>query len=281
MCSGTRKVSRKALFFDIDGTLLSEVTRTVPESAKQAIDTARSQGHLVFVNTGRAYSELGAFKDELKTDGWLCGCGTYIEVEGKTLYHHMIPVEEGRAIKSAIRRFGMEAILEGRDGCYVDGDTARNPRGQAARKGIAFAIRPGDWDRDDWEFDKFCVMADEESDRVGFFRSLSLDIDVIDRGDEFYECVPAGHSKATAIDVVLEHYGLSLKDAYVFGDSTNDLPMFEHVPNAVLMGKHDKELEPYASFNTKTVEQDGIWYAMNRLGLLGGIPVVCRTKRGI
>ena len=35
---------RKALFFDIDGTLLSEVTKMVPESAKKALSLARSLG---------------------------------------------------------------------------------------------------------------------------------------------------------------------------------------------------------------------------------------------
>ena len=44
--------------------------------------------------------------------------------------------------------------------------------------------------------------------------------------------------------------------------------MFQHVPNGIVMGKHAKELEPYASFVTKTVEEDGIWYAMETLGLL-------------
>ena len=91
---------------------------------------------------------------------------------------------------------------------------------------------------------------------------------MIDRGEGFYECVPEGFTKATAIDVVLENYGLTLEDAYVFGDSTNDIAMFEHVPNAVLMSRHSPELEPYASFLIKTVEQDGIWYAMEKLGLL-------------
>ncbi len=43
---------RKALFFDIDGTLFSEINRNVPESAKQAIERAREAGHLVFINSG-------------------------------------------------------------------------------------------------------------------------------------------------------------------------------------------------------------------------------------
>lgn len=261
-------MSRKVLFFDIDGTLLSEVTRTVPESTKQALKTARGRGHLVFVNTGRSYAELDEIKKMLQVDGWLCGCGTYVEAEGEVLYHRTMPPDQAETIKAAVVECDMDGVLEGKDGCYVPCETSRFEEGNNIRKGIGFAIRSMNWFKECGEFDKFCVIADEQSDRVGFFRKLGLDIDVIDRGYGFYECVPAGHSKATAIDVVLEHYGLELKDAYVFGDSTNDLSMFEHVPNAVLMGKHDKELEPFASFTTKTVEQDGIWYAMEHLGLL-------------
>lgn len=263
-------MSRKALFFDIDGTLLSEVTRTVPESTKAALSKARENGHLVFINTGRSCSELGDIKEMLDgdMDGWLCGCGTYVEAAGEILYHRVMPPEQAELIKAAVVDCDMDGVLEGKDGCYVPCEVSRLEEGNRIRKGIGFAIRSMNWFEECGEFDKFCVIADEKSDRSAFFRKLGLDIDVIDRGSGFYECVPAGHSKATAIDVILEHYGLDLKDAYVFGDSTNDLPMFEYVPNAVLMGRHDKELEPFASFTTKTVEQDGIWYAMKHLGLL-------------
>lgn len=261
-------MSRKVLFFDIDGTLLSEVTKTVPESTKEALKAAREKGHLVFVNTGRSYSELDGIKEQLSVDGWLCGCGTYVEAGGQELYHRTMPPDQADMIRNAVVECDMDGVLEGKDGCYVPSEVSRFEEGNRLRTGIGFAIRSMDWFKECGEFDKFCVIADERSDRAGFFRRLGLDIDVIDRGYGFYECVPAGHSKATAIDVVLEHYGMDLKDAYVFGDSTNDLSMFEHVPNAVLMGKHDKELEPFASFTTKTVEQDGIWYAMKHLGVI-------------
>ena len=48
----------------------------------------------------------------------------------------------------------------------------------------------------------------------------------------------------------------------------NDLSMFEFAENAVLMGKHDKGLEPYATFVTKTVEEDGVAWAMKELGII-------------
>lgn len=95
-----------------------------------------------------------------------------------------------------------------------------------------------------------------------------LDIEVIDREKGFYECIPRGHSKATAIDLVLKHYGISKEDAYVFGDSSNDLSMFQYAVNCIAMGDHSPVLEPYISFVTKTVEDDGIAYAMKELGII-------------
>ena len=43
---------RKYLFFDIDGTLLSDVTHTVPQSAIEAIKKAKENGHHCFLCTG-------------------------------------------------------------------------------------------------------------------------------------------------------------------------------------------------------------------------------------
>ena len=265
-------MNRKALFFDIDGTLLSEITRQVPESAKRALETARSQGHLVFINTGRTYACTGTIRQLVTPDGWLCGCGTYVEAEGRELYYRSMTEDQKERVCRALEAANVDGILEGRYGSFVGSPDSRFPQGRRMRKSLAMAIRSMDWNKERGTAEKFCFLADEASGLEGLIAALEPEFQVIDRGDGFYECVPAGHSKATAIDVVLKEYGLALEDAYVFGDSTNDLPMFEHVPNAVLMGRHSPELEPYASFVTRTVEEDGIWYAMEQLGLLGEEP---------
>ena len=69
---------RKLLFFDIDGTLLSEKTHTVPQSAKEALKKAKENGHLIFINTGRPISTIDQEIHDLNPDGYICGCGTYI-----------------------------------------------------------------------------------------------------------------------------------------------------------------------------------------------------------
>ena len=46
-------MSRRVIFFDIDGTLSTETDFTVPESTKKAIKLAQDNGHILMVNTGR------------------------------------------------------------------------------------------------------------------------------------------------------------------------------------------------------------------------------------
>ena len=264
-------MGRKALFFDIDGTLVSEITGLMPNSARMALSETRKKGNLVFINSGRT---LGGMKPVFpvigeEADGYLCGCGTYLQIHGQVIHSRSIPHERGAAIKRAIVEYGLDGVLEGVESCYFQKGDSRMPLIRSLKEHVRQAGgSPLTWEDDCYEFDKFCVCADEYSDREGFFAFLKPDIQVIDRGGDFYECVPAGCSKATAIDMVLNRLAIPKSDAYVFGDSSNDLACFQYAENAVLMGKHDAVLEQYATFMTKTVEEDGIEYAMKNLGLL-------------
>ena len=269
MCSEMMSNRNKALFFDIDGTLLSEKTGLVPDSAKEAIKEARKKGHLVFINTGRVYPHTRDIRSEIETDGCLCGCGTYVIAEGRVLYCYQIPHERGLQIKKDIDECGLDGALEGVEGCYLHRTVSRFPQVEELKAALRRSGTTGmyDWEDDCYDFSKFYLASDEKSRPRELFGRLK-DIEAIDRGDGYYECVPRGHSRATAMDLVLKHYGISKDDAYVFGDSSNDLSMFKYATNCVLMGQHSDVLLPYATFETKDVEDDGIAYAMKELGII-------------
>lgn len=259
----------KALFFDIDGTLFSEIDRQVPQSAVLALKKARDNGHLIFINTGRTYSQTEGIRSAVEFDGLLCGCGTYIVSQGEVVYNREIPKERRIQIKQAVEDCDLEAMLEGEQGCTAIDHVSRIPYAEFLKDFLRAegSMTPDGWRDDEFVFSKFCVLDDGMGDTKRLFDML-LDFHIIDRGEGFYECVPSGHSKATAIEFILKEYGIDLSDAWVFGDSMNDLSMFEYVPNAVLMEKHDEGLEPYASFITKTVEADGIEYALKHFGMI-------------
>ena len=90
----------------------------------------------------------------------------------------------------------------------------------------------------------------------------------MDRGGNAYEVIQKGYSKATACEFILDRLGFTKDQAYVFGDSSNDLSMFEYADHAVAMGEHAEVLEPYTEYVTKTVEEDGIAHAMRHYGLI-------------
>ena len=74
-----KNTDRKILFFDVDGTLITEDGRRYfPDSAKRALAQARVNGHLVFINTGRVYCNI---TEEIKSagfDGFVCGWNVHI-----------------------------------------------------------------------------------------------------------------------------------------------------------------------------------------------------------
>ena len=73
-------MKRKALFFDIDGTLLVDASKELPKSAAAAITEARRAGHLIFINSGRTRCLMKDVEGKVPVDGYLCGCGTYIDL---------------------------------------------------------------------------------------------------------------------------------------------------------------------------------------------------------
>ncbi len=251
------KINKKALFFDIDGTLFSEKLRQVPQSAVLALKKTMEKGNLTFINTGRTWCQTSKIREEAPVNGLLCGCGTYISVDGKTLYDQRISPERAEKLKEDILRFRMDTVMEGVGRLLFSGQMGCRPKrcGRSARFSTRAArFRRRNWSDPSFSISKFCVAVGADSDPAGFFETLR-DFEVIDRGGGFYECVPMGHSKASAIEWILKQYGIALEDAWVFGDSMNDLSMFQYVPNAVVMGKHDAGLEPYATFTAKTVEE--------------------------
>lgn len=261
---------RKALFFDVDGTLISEMGKYIPESTVKALGKAMEKGHMVFINSGRTYCLLDFLKKEIPVDGFLCGCGTQIIVHGESRFHKIIDRKRGREIKEAILACNLDGCLEAETDVYFQRgrsriETVRELKHRMVHE-YGLSVTYG-WEEDCYDYDKFCVFCDENSDVERFLASVP-EMEAIDRGEGMYECVPRGCSKGTAVEWVLKEYGISLDHAYVFGDSTNDIPMFSCVPNRIAMGVHAPELLAFQPFVTKTVEDGGIAYAMEQLGII-------------
>lgn len=261
---------RKAIFFDVDGTLLTEDERSlIPDSTRRAIKQARENGHLAFINTGRTIFNLDEELKSIGFDGYICGCGTYIEYDGKVLLHNKLEQSYCKDIAEKIRSLGAIPVYERSDCLFFD-KTAENTEQIRLFKEVflsSFVNTDKTADDEDFSFDKFVFWADNNTDKESVIELIEKDFMVIDRGGDFYENVPKGYTKATGIMHILNKFGIPIENAYAVGDSPNDLPMLEAVPNSIAMGGAES-IYPYVSFVTKPIEEDGIEYALKHFGII-------------
>ena len=263
-------MEKSVLFFDIDGTILSEITREIPEDAARALKAAQAAGHLLFINTGRTVCSVPAEIRRLKFDGYLCGCGTCIVYHDEILFQRSLSRERGRAVIEKMFECGLGGVAEGPEDVYFPERISRFDKLETTRryfraKGMGIECS---MERGDFIYDKLFIYADGKSDLGSFLAFIDEDMEAMDRGGNAYEVIQKGYSKATACEFIVEKLGFTKDQAYVFGDSSNDLAMFEYADHAVAMGEHAQVLEPYTEYVTKTVEEDGIFHAMRHYGLI-------------
>lgn len=107
-------MTRKIAFFDIDGTLTSEVDGRVPEDAAAAIAEARRGGNLMFINTGRCFQNVEARFREIGWDGYVCGCGTNLYCGGQDVLHVSQTHSTIMRILNAARQADVDILFESR-----------------------------------------------------------------------------------------------------------------------------------------------------------------------
>lgn len=263
-------MEKSVLFFDIDGTLLSENTGKIPDSAVRALAAAQRAGHLLFINTGRTVCSLPAEIRKYPFDGFLCGCGTMLIYKDEMLFASSLSPERGKAVIRKLTECNIGGIAEGPEDVYFPERMTRFDKLETTRRYFRNrGMGVEKWlEQADFIYDKLFIYADEKSDLNSFLDFISEDMEAMDRGDNAYEVVQKTCSKATACGFMMERLGIGKEHAYVFGDSSNDLPMIQFAEHAVAMGKHDPVLDPYVEFVTKTVEDDGIEYALKHYHLI-------------
>ncbi len=104
----------KALFFDIDGTLVSFETHRIPSSTIEALEAAHAKGLKLFIATGRPkaiINNLSELQDRNLIDGYITMNGAYCFVGEKIIYKNAIPQEEVKAMAAFCEKKGAPCIF--------------------------------------------------------------------------------------------------------------------------------------------------------------------------
>lgn len=259
---------RRAVFFDIDGTLW-DFRNQIPQSTVEAIRRLRQNGTLAFLCSGRTRAYItNPVLLGIGFDGVISGCGTMIEYKEETVLYKRLDTELAEHTVNTVRKYGFRPILEGREFLYMDDcEFEQNVYGKKLKAELGSRLRPiaEEWGR--WEISKLSCDTENVA-REECFAALEQYYDYIIHNSAVVEMVPRGFHKGTGIVRVCERLDIDISNTYAFGDSVNDREMIETAGVGIVMGNGSDEIKAMADHVTAPLNEDGIWKACRALGLI-------------
>ena len=277
-------MTRRAIFLDVDGTLIDDYGR-VPESAVRAVREARTNGHLVFLCTGRSMVELTPTVLDVGFDGFVVASGAYVQVGSDVLLHECLSQESLRHVADYFDAHGGGYYFQAHDGVYasprardllrrvVTASVAADPAFAEVDHGLVTYVDTITVDGDPYARAITKVIYFEAVAPIDELRAEFADFEIVPSsvtvfGTNAGEMMIPGVHKATGIDVLLRHVGVDLADTIAIGDSYNDLEMLEHVAVGIAMGDASRAVQDIADEVTASTTEDGIRLAFLRHGLI-------------
>ncbi len=258
---------KKAVFFDIDGTILDH-ENFIPRSTIEGIHKLRQKGNYAFLCTGRsrAFVRNPVILD-IGFDGIVSGCGTMIEFHDEVVFYKKLEQDLIRRTVDFLKANHVSVIMEGRYKLYADPDDFVNDLYTVRlKKELGSDLVPVTGSENDWEVSKFSCTT-EHADMEVVKPYLEKDYEIIMHEIPVMEVVPKGCSKGTGILKVCEMLDIPAADSYAFGDSANDLPMFEAAGCSIAMGNGTDLAKQSADYVTDALHEDGIYHALEHFGL--------------
>lgn len=250
------------IFFDVDGTLMDNHDYQVSPSTITALQKLQANGYKIGIATGRAVNSLKrtGVVDLVNWDGYVCNNGQTVLnkdfeiveelVISPEIVHECIKIAKEHNIPLALKMEQRIITQEPDENVYTAREFFNSiipPVGVYQNQKVEAMIAYGPLGYDYAPFKKL------------------KGVHVLPGVSTYCDITHAEATKATGIQMILKQYHL---DEYLcFGDSLNDVEMFNHAKTSICMGQGDEQVKAIASYVTDSIDNDGIYNACLNLGL--------------
>lgn len=260
---------KKIIFLDLDDTLWR--FEQIPDSALEAIEKARKNGHKVFVNTGRTRCEVPQLLWDLNLDGYCFSSGSEIYIENKRVQYVPLDKKLTKQVQKTAEQFDIGFSLEGSEMTFSNKKhRIRKASFQVDnRMGNRFLSFPDMTTMEDSDYDqimKFNMHFDGMQQKENFLKTLPKEFVFTDSKHLGGEITYRQFNKATAIHYAEKYYNYEFETVAI-GDSGNDMAMLYYADIAVAMGNGVEDVKQMADFVTDTIDNNGLYKAFKRLRL--------------
>ena len=236
----------KALFFDIDGTLVSFETHRIPSSTIEALEAAHAKGLKIFIATGRPkaiINNLSELQDRNLIDGYITMNGAYCFVGEQVIYKSAIPQEEVKAMAAFCEKKGVPCIFVEEHNISVSFEEATSKE--------VIQMTP--------------FITEEEEKEI---RPSIPTCEVGRWFPAFADITAKGDTKQKGIDEIIRYFDIKLEETMAFGDGGNDISMLRHAAIGIAMGQAKEDVKAAADYMTAPIDEDGISKAMKHFGII-------------
>ena len=257
----------KAIFFDIDGTLLSHQTKQVPPSTIKAIKQLRKNNIYVFIATGRHSSEMAELPlQAVEVDGYISLNGQYCYNDQGIIYDLPIEKQDVKTIYHYITKHHLPCIFVEAKNMYInfnnetvqkvqDSISSSLPQVGDLKHGLSHPI---------YQIIPYDIDAKQEAEILTLTKHCKknrwhdLAIDIMNKSG----------GKENGIKQILNHYSIKQEETMAFGDGLNDINMLQFVHTGIAMGNAKDEVKAIADDITDDVDQNGIYNALKKYHLI-------------
>lgn len=259
----------KALFFDIDGTLVSFQTHIIPASTIEALTLAHEKGIQIFIATGRPtliINNLGELQSRGLIDGYITMNGGYCYVGDEIIYKSPIPKEDVQTMARICQERGYACIFVGEHEAWVC-----QPSDELRQIFYNFL------DVKEFPVVDFDEALSHEIYQLTPFFSPEDELTIAPQMPQsefgrwyhsFVDITAKGNTKQNGIDEFIKHFGFKLEETMAFGDGGNDIGMLRHAGVGIAMGNAKDDVKAAADYVTTSVDEAGIFKALKHYGII-------------
>lgn len=258
----------KAIFFDIDGTLISNRYPRMKKETIKVLNKLKDKGILLFIASGRHTLEIEELQidKDFHFDGYLLLNGGYCFNDNDVIFENKINEDDVKEICRVIQDRHLPTLFIEKEDMYVN---FVNEKVIHAQNSINTSIpRVSDKINVDaiMQIDPYV----SEEDIVEIMKNTKH-CKYTRWYDEAYDIIPEFGGKSAGIQAVMKYYGLKKEELVAFGDGENDIEMFDTVGTSIAMKNASEIVKEKATLVCDDVDQRGIVSGIEQLGLLGGL----------
>lgn len=253
----------RAIFFDIDGTLLSYNSHEVLPGTVEAFDILHSKGVRTFISSGRPMVLIPTMP--VHFDGYITVNGGLCIADGKVVLRNTIDRHDCGKWLEYVAENDLTTM------CFTEKDMYINridPVVAALHDQLGFDMPPVYplSEMQDKEAYQFIAIQPAEKDKEAL--ELLPHCRMPRWHSVFTDIIPADSSKAVGIERVLAQYGISREETMAFGDGANDIEMLEYVGIGVAMGNASDLVKQHSRYVTDSADDEGIWKALKEMEVI-------------